>query len=414
MTGTAAPNPHLMFGVWRPGRAYDTAFPKEDRALPSSAVRSLYPLVLLLALTIGVGACATGQQLEMKKLDAVVQPPANIALFLKIARQDGQPVKLLPADFKVFEDGKQIPAKKLKRALLPVKFAVDRYVLVVVDLSGPLVDSEYLSTFQDAVGNLAERVGKDGRVGLSAFDGDGIVPFIPLEGGDARAGLVAMRKFRPRSRNIDLWGTFIAALDGIDEVAGRSTVPHQQATLVLVTDRVDKAGRHSREEALARVQKSKADVYVIGIGDAINKEELEPLGKTGALFAAEARELEKPFLDLADRIEAKLGEAYLFSYCSPQKIGKRPGKHTTEVRIATSQWHGSVEHQFSTKGFVKAPCDPQTVPVFKTDAEKATEDAAAPAEPAEEEAEDTPTKSKKGKKKKAKPADEEEAGAEGG
>jgi hypothetical protein len=319
----------------------------------------------------------------------------------------------LPADFKVFEDGKQIPTKKLRRALLPVKYAVDRYVMVVVDLSGPLVDSEYLSTLQDAVANLAERVGKDARMGLSAFDGDGLVPFIALEGGDARAGLVAMRKFRPRSRNIDLWGTFIAALDGLDESASHSTVPHQHATLILVTDRIDKAGRHSNEEALARVQKSKADVYVIGIGDGIRREELEPMGKTGALFAAEARDLEKPFLELADRIEGKLGEDYIFSYCSPQKIGKRPGKHTAEVRVATSQWRASIEHEFSTKGFVKAPCDPQAKPEFKTAAQKQAEPEAEPEEPIQDEAEDKAAKGKK-KKKKAKPADEEEAGAEGG
>lgn len=372
---------------------------------------------MLLVVALGAVAaslaagCATGQALEVKKVDATVQPPANIALYLKIARQDGQPVTLLANDFKVYEDGKQVPAKKVKRALLPVKYAVDRYVLVMVDLSGPLVDSEYLSTLQDSVAQLAERVGKDARMGLSAFDGDGIVPFIALEDGDTKAGLVAMRKFRPRSRNIDLWGTFIAALDGLDEAAKRSTVPHQKATLILVTDRIDKAGRHSRDEALARVQKSPADVYVIGIGDGINREELEPMGKTAALFAAEARELEKPFTDLADRIEAQLGQDYLFSYCSPQKVGKRPGKHTVEVRIATSQWHATVEHEFSTKSFTKAACDPSAKPEFGTVAAKDSEEEAegAAQEKADGASEDRGSaKSKKSRKKKA--AEEEDEG----
>jgi hypothetical protein len=314
---------------------------------------------------LGASGCATGQQLDVKKVDAVVQPPSNVALYLRITRQDGQPVTLLANDFKVYEDGKQVPSKKMKRALLPVKYAVDRYVLVLVDLSGPLVDSEYLSTLQDAASSLAERVGKDAHMGLSAFDGDGIVPFIQFDDAERKAGLAAMRKFRPRSRNIDLWGTFISALDGLDEATKGSPAPHQQATLVLVTDRRDKAGRHSQAEALARVQKSKADVFVIGIGDAINREELEPLGKTGALFADEARELQKPFVDLADRIEAQLGQDYLFSYCSPQKAGKKAGKHTVELRIATAQWHASVEHEFSTRGFTKEACDPEAKPEFK-------------------------------------------------
>jgi hypothetical protein len=369
--------------------------------LPPKAVRSsstLLPIALATVSASLLGACATGQQLEMKKVDAVVQAPANVALYLKITREDGQPVTLVPADFKVFEDGKQIPAKKVKRALLPVKYAVDRYVLVVVDLSGPLVDSEYLSTLQDAVATLAERVGKDARMGLSAFDGEGLVPFIGLEGGDHRAGLAAMRKFRPRSRNIDLWGTFIAALDQLDEVAGKSEVPHQKATMILVTDRKDKAGRHSAEDALARVQKSKADVYVIGIGDGIDREALEPLGKTAALFATEARELEKPFLEIADRVEAQLGEDYLFAYCSPQKASKKKGgKHTTELRIETKQWHGSVDHEFSTKIFSAEPCDPQSAPRFNT----------ATAQDESGSAGDEGAKGKK-KEKKKKPAEAEE------
>jgi von Willebrand factor type A domain len=352
---------------------------------------------------LGAAGCATGQQLEVKKVDAVVQPPSNVALYLKITRQDGQPVTLLANDFKVYEDGKQVPPKKMKRALLPVKYAVDRYVLVLVDLSGPLVDSEYLSTLQDAVSSLAERVGKDARMGLSAFDGDGIVPFIQFDDAERKAGLAAMRKFRPRSRNIDLWGAFIAALDGLDAATKQSPAPHQRATLILVTDRRDKAGRHSQAETLARVLETKADVFVIGIGDGINREELEPLGKTGALFAAEARDLQKPFVDLADRIEAQLGQDYLFSYCSPQKAGKKGGKHTVELRIATAQWHASVEHEFSTRGFTKQACDPEAKPEFKPASKDSGGHAAAP-EKTEESAEGDEAKPKSRSKEASKRA----------
>jgi hypothetical protein len=366
----------------------------------------------ILAAVVAAGGCATGQLLDVKKVDAAVQPPANVALYLKIAREDGQSVTLRPNDFKVYEDGKQLPAKKVKRALLPVKYAVDRYVLVVVDLSGPLVDSEYLSTLQDALSSLAERIGKDAHVGLSGFDGDGMVPFIALDDSDTAAGLSAMRKFRPRSRNIDLWGTFIGALDVLDEAANQSSVPYQQSTLILVTDRVDKAGRHSREEALARVQKSRADVYVVGIGDGIRREELEPLGKTGALFAAEARELEKPFVELSDRIESQLGHDYLFSYCSPPKSGKRAASRTVEVRIATSQWRASVEHQFSTRGFTKAACDPEAVPDFKTKAEKQAENEVDFHQgfTTGEGSDDEGTSKKKTRKKKPIPENEEDQG----
>jgi hypothetical protein len=351
----------------------------------------------------GLGACATGQPLEVKKVDAVAQPPSNVAVYMKITREDGQPVSLVANDFKVYEDGKQLPAKKVKRALLPVQYAVDRFVFVVVDLSGPLVDSEYLSTLQDAVASLADRIGKEARMGLSAFDGDGLVPFVRFDDTDAKAGVAAMRKFRPRSRNIDLWGTFITALDDLDTAKKESTAPHQQATLILMTDRRDKAGRHSRDEALARIQRSSADVYVIGIGDGIDREELEPLGKTAALFAAEPRELGKPFVDLADRIESQLGQDYLFSYCSAQKPGKKSEKHEVELRIATSQWHGSVEHEFSTKSFTRESCDAAAKPEFRTASSKEPPAAAAKGDSDE---------ARPKKKKKPKPDDEEASDSE--
>jgi von Willebrand factor type A domain len=393
--------------------------------LPPPVVRSSSASISVLTVVLGVGACATGQQLDVHKVDAVVQSPANVALYLKIARPDGQPVTLLANDFKVYEDGKQVPAKKAKRALLPVKYAIDRYVLVMVDLSGPLVDSEYLSTLQDAVASLTERVGKDARMAISGFDGDGIVPFMDFDESDSHVALAAMKKFRPRSRNIDLWGTFVAALDILDAAAKRSSLPHHSTTLILVTDRVDKAGRHSHDDAVTRAEKSPSDVYVVGIGDGINREQLERVGKTGSLFAREARDLGKPFIDLADRIEAQLGQDYLFSYCSPQKAGKRSGKHTVELRIATSQWHASVEHEFSTRRFTKAACDPEAKPEFKANAGKdagGESDQESEVGDAEDDSDTKPAaKSKKahgGPKKtkpvdeqKTKPVDEEEAAA---
>jgi hypothetical protein len=394
--------------------------------LPPLVVRPSRASIGLLIGALGAGACATGQQLDVKKVDAVVQSPANIALYLKIARPDGQPVTLLANDFKVYEDGKPVPAKKARRALLPVKYAIDRFVLVMVDLSGPLVDSEYLSTLQNAVGSLMERLGKDARMAFSGFDGDGVVPFMEFDESDPKAGLAAMRKFRPRSRNIDLWGTFMAALDALDETARRSQLPHRHTALLVVTDRVDKAGRHSHDEAVARVEKSPSDVYVIGIGEGINREQLERLGKSGALFATEPRELEKPFVDVADRIEAQLGQDYLFSYCSPQKAGKRAGKHTVELRIATSQWRASVEHQFSTRRFTKAACDPEAKPEFRSNAEKQSDNETDLEPPAGDDEDDSGAKpagkNKKGREgikrskpvdeKKIKPVDEEEGGTE--
>ena len=173
--------------------------PRGQDALPAKAGRVAVALLMALGAGAGggLGACATGKPLEVKKVDAVAQPPSNVAVYMKITREDGQPVSLVATDFKVYEDGKQLPSKKVKRALLPVQYAVDRFVFVVVDLSGPLVDSEYLSTLQDAVASLADRIGKEARLGLSAFDGDGLVPFVRFDDDRRQGGVGGDEKVSP-------------------------------------------------------------------------------------------------------------------------------------------------------------------------------------------------------------------------
>ena len=348
------------------------------------------------------GACAGGQKLNVEKIDATTRPPANVALYLKIKGQGGQRVELEASDFKVYEDGKAVPSKKLKRALLPVKYVLQRYALILVDLSGPLVDSEYLSTLHDSVAGLAAQIGKNMKVAISGFDGDGIVPFVTFEDEEPTAGLAGMRKFRPRGRNVDLWGAFVNGLDSLDKTAAHASVPYHQLSMVVVTDRWDRAGKHSQEEVVAKVKKAPADVYVIGIGDSVNREDLELVGKSGAFFAEKPKDIPKPFVDVATKIDGTLGQDYLFAYCSPQKAGARAGKHVVEVKIGKAR----VEHEFSTKGFTGATCDPKKKPEFGAAAEKVQSSAA---DGADGEGDEDAGESKKarGGKKRAKRADEE-------
>ncbi|HEX2658502.1 MAG TPA: hypothetical protein VHU40_09525, partial [Polyangia bacterium] len=203
--------------------------------------------------TLALGACGSATSLQVKKVAATVEPPSNVAIQLKVtAEQDpeeAKPITLLATDFNVYEDGKQIPSKKLRRALLPIGYVIDRYVMVVVDLSGPLVDSEYLSTLQDVVASFTERMARGGHVALAVFDGDGLKPFVNFKDNELRPGLSAMRKFRPHNRTIDLYGTFMDALDALDEAGKASTAREKATALVFMTDRRDKAGKHTLDEA---------------------------------------------------------------------------------------------------------------------------------------------------------------------
>lgn len=343
------------------------------------------------AWVLGGLGCASTPTLQIKVVDAAVAPPANVALHLKITRPDGEPVGLEATDFKVLEDGKPIPAKKLKRALLPTSAVVDRYVLIAIDLSGPIVDSEYLSTLHDAIGSLVDRVGKDTHLGVQVFDGDGLKPFVNFDDTNQKAGLAGVRHFRPHNRTVDLWGSYVAALGVLDEAASHATAPEHTAELIFVTDRRDKAGKHTLDEAKEKLQASKADSFVIGLGDAIDQLELRQLGRPEAFFADKFKDLRKPLEQAADRVEAKHDEDLVFAYCSVQKPGKKT-KHTVELRIETKEVHGAVEHDFSSAAFTRDPCDPRQQPDFSAKASDSTD-----ADAAEEQPKPTPRRKKKSK-----------------
>ena len=331
------------------------------------------------ALVLGGLGCASTPALQIKVVDAAVAPPANVALHLKITRPDGEPVTLEDTDFKVLEDGKPIPAKKLKRALLPTTSVVDHYVLIAVDLSGPIVDSEYLSTLHDAIGNLVERAGKDTHLGVQAFDGDGLKAFVNFDDADRKAGLGGLRRFRPHNRTVDLWGSYLAALDTLDEAASHATAPEHSSQLIFVTDRRDKAGKHTLDEAKEKLQASKSDSFVVGLGDAIDQVELRQLGRPEAFFTDKFKDLRKPLEQVADKLEARRDEDLVFAYCSVQKPGKKT-KHTVQLRVETKEVHGDVEHDFSSATFTRDPCDPHQKPDFSAKASEAAPDDSAGAE----------------------------------
>ncbi len=108
---------------------------------PAPGVVALRLGALLSVAAIGCG----GGTLKVTKLGSSAQRPANVAVYLSVFDKVGQPVGGLElANFRVYEDKKLIPESKAKRALLDTGIAASRFALLLVDMSGPMVDSEDL------------------------------------------------------------------------------------------------------------------------------------------------------------------------------------------------------------------------------------------------------------------------------
>src|SRR6476659_2564537 len=169
----------------------------------------------LLWLAVAATGCGSGGSLKVTKISAAADQPANVAVYLDVKDKLGRPIPgLAEKNFRVYEDGKLVTTSKGKRALLEPKQFDTRYVLLLVDLSGPIVDSEDLPDLVNAVGGFVDHVGATHEIAVGVFDGnDEVVPVLGYAGtADTKKVVQAMQKFRPRSRNTNLNGAVYQGL----------------------------------------------------------------------------------------------------------------------------------------------------------------------------------------------------------
>jgi hypothetical protein len=132
--------------------------------------------------------------------------------------RQGRPIPgLAEKNFRVYEDGKLVTTSKGKRALLEPKEFDKRYVLLLVDMSGPIADSEDLPELAAAIGGFVDHVGATHEIAVGVFDGDdAVVPFLGYSGtADTKKVVASLQKFRPRSRNANLNGAVYQGLHSL-------------------------------------------------------------------------------------------------------------------------------------------------------------------------------------------------------
>jgi hypothetical protein len=345
--------------------------------------RALVVVLLTSALVLPAAAGGCGGTLQVTKLGASAQRPANVALFLSVMDKAGQPVGgLALANFRVYEDKKLISETKGKRALLDTGIASSRSSLLLIDLSGPMVDSEDLPELAKAVGQFVDKVGASQSVAVSVFDGgDEVAPLFGFGANMETAKVVdAVRKFRPRNRNTNLNGAVFQGLAALKEQLAAATTTEKGASLVVFTDRGDLAHSVNPSVLEQALKDTPVDVYVIAAGEKVSRPEIAAIGHSGIFISNDPKAFKKGF----DQVTAKLATTsdgrYIFSYCTP----KRKGDHKLRLEIAVPGDTGDLTYEFSAESF-KAGCTPKRRPSFSalTAAQKSK-----PPAPAEEAAAD--------------------------
>ena len=242
-----------------------------------------------------------------------------------------------------------------KQTILQEEVAAIHYTLLLVDMSGSVVDSGDMPTLMQAASSFADRVGPYQKVAVYTFDGSPhLTPLVGF-GGNARVGVInALATRRPRDPSTNLNGGVIEGVRALSQQMEHAPVPLRFGTLVVFTDGTDRAHRASPEDVARALDGAGFETYVIGVGQEVDRGQLSKIGRSGTFASQNRADVQKGFDEIAARIEASSRRYYLLSYCSPS----RAGEHDVEVEaVAHGASLGRLRYRFDANGFGPT-CDP--------------------------------------------------------
>lgn len=319
---------------------------------------------------LSIAAACGGNQLRLNLINASVQRPSNIAVYFTVETVDGEPVPGLAAkDFAIYEDGKPVSALESKQTILNQEVAAEHFTLLLIDMSGSVSESDDVPVIDSAAAAFAAKVEKYQKVAVYVFDGERRIHTITNfgTGSGLREGISKITRFRSRDPSTNLNGAVVQAIEVLDRQVKRSSTPLAFGTLVIFTDGTDRASRVTREELLDAIDKSEVDIFAIGVGEEIDRAELEAIGRDGTIMSRDRAAITASFEEAAARVEASSRKYYLLGYCSPA----REGAHDVTISTTWNGKSGELTYDFNARGF-GPNCDPTKKPSFSLDRPRAS------------------------------------------
>jgi hypothetical protein len=300
--------------------------------------------------------------LKLQMVDASVRKPSNVAVYFTVDTHNGQPVaNLTPQDFRIYEDKQPVSMLESKQTILQPEVAAIHYTLLLVDMSGSVVDSGDMPSLIQAASTFGDRVGPYQKVAVYTFDGSPHLSPVVSFGGNVRAGVAALGSRRPRDPSTNLNGAVIEGIRVLEQQMQHAPVPLRFGTLVVFTDGTDRAHRATAEDVERTLDAAGPmfETYVIGAGQEVDAKQLSRIGRSGTFASQNRADVQHGFDEISARIEAASKKFYLLSYCSPS----RAGEHEVEVEANAAGTSGRLAYRFNANGF-GPNCDPNTRPPF--------------------------------------------------
>ena len=290
----------------------------------------------------------------MDFLEGSTDLPSVIQIIFRL-KCDGEPVPGLDEeDFSIFEDGESISVFESDQQIVPTVARYQLSTLLMLDMSGSMVESGNLPALQAAASTFIDKLGGEQEVAVYTFDGqESPTLLVPFTSDDALLdeGIASLTDYEIADTSTNLNGAVLSGLSILDVEATEHTDKLFGGTLAIFTDGKDQAGRVANDVAAEAAQGSAHSVYSVGLGGEIAEDHLGDIGKDGALFSEDVDDLSDTFDALAADILAEANSLYILAYCSP----KRAGTHDLKLKLNDST--AKLNYTFDATGF-EGGCDP--------------------------------------------------------
>ena len=289
-----------------------------------------------------------------------VRKPANVSVLFQVRTSAGKPVPgLAVEDFTIFENDEPISTFEAVRAIVPKPGKFVARSMLVLDLSGSVLNASSLPALKDAArafvtSTLPVTATNEAEVGIWWFDGAADLHSLSPFTNNRAALLTAIDKIAPgisKDVSTNLNG---AVINAVEMAAERDRDDERRQVIsanavVVFTDGTDRAARRTSQDAVETVGRFKEEVsiYTIGLGSEVNATSLKAFGASGFVSARDVSELMNAFNSVGSNIRDEANSYYLLEYCSP----KRAGTNTVKIQAARGSLSGSLATSFSASGF---------------------------------------------------------------
>lgn len=292
--------------------------------------------------------------------------PSKISIFFKVTDLNNNPVGYLKEEnFVIYEKGlndnchRIISEFEAKRRISSREQVFNHTTLLVLDLSGSVLQSSLTSLQAAATAFIDEVIpstpDNSKKMGIYWFDGEDALHELEPVTSDIFELKAAVNSITPNistDNSTDLFGAVIKS----SNIAKTILADYQDqditaaTSVVIFTDGRDRANRYTRTAAYEAVTSSPPGItyFTMGVGNEINKVDLQTIGKNGYAEAATLTQLTAVFKQIAFLVSNEANSYYFFEYCSPIRNGSNNG---LIIEAYEGNEVGYMEASFDATGF---------------------------------------------------------------